>query len=41
VPTASYTLSANVENMTFTGVGNTGTGNALDNIITGGVGTIR
>ena len=36
---ASYTLGADVENLTYTGAGNfTGTGNALDNIITGGVG---
>ncbi len=37
---ASYTLSANVENLVFTGTGTTatfaGTGNALDNIIMGG-----
>ncbi|WP_032831733.1 calcium-binding protein, partial [Pseudomonas sp. GM78] len=37
---ASYTLGADVENLTYTGAGNfTGTGNALDNIITGGVGS--
>ncbi|KPH02758.1 hypothetical protein AEQ67_00010, partial [Pseudomonas sp. RIT-PI-q] len=36
---ASYTLGGNVENLTYTGAGNfTGTGNALANIITGGVG---
>jgi Ca2+-binding RTX toxin-like protein len=35
----SYTLGTNVENLTFIGVGSfTGTGNALDNIITGGAG---
>jgi Ca2+-binding RTX toxin-like protein len=34
-----YTLSANVENLTFTGTGNfIGTGNGLDNAITGGTG---
>ncbi|HKD29625.1 MAG TPA: calcium-binding protein, partial [Xanthobacteraceae bacterium] len=36
---SSYTLTANVENLTYTGIGNfTGTGNALDNVITGGAG---
>ena len=36
---ASYTLGGNVENLTFTGVGNfSGTGNGLDNIITAGAG---
>ena len=36
---ASFTLSAQVENLTFTGVGGfTGTGNAQDNVITGGGG---
>jgi Ca2+-binding RTX toxin-like protein len=36
---ASYTLAANVENLVFTGSGNfTGTGNVLDNSITGGSG---
>src|SRR6185312_3214368 len=36
----SYTLGANVENLTFIGPGNfTGTGNALNNVITGGPGT--
>ncbi|MFJ2685092.1 peroxidase family protein [Pseudomonas sp. NPDC087342] len=36
---ASYTLSANVENLTFTGVGNfVGNGNVLNNVITGGAG---
>ena len=36
---ASYTLPANVENLTFTGSGNfTGTGNSLSNVITGGSG---
>ena len=35
----AYTLGANVENMTFIGSGNfSGTGNALNNIITGGAG---
>lgn len=35
----TYTLGANVENLTFTGVGAfKGTGNALDNTITGGAG---
>lgn len=35
----SYLLDANVENLTFTGVGSfTGTGNALANVITGGTG---
>jgi len=34
-----FTLSANVENLVFTGVGNfAGTGNAQDNVITGGDG---
>ncbi|HEY8117621.1 MAG TPA: hypothetical protein VIE91_00130 [Methylophilaceae bacterium] len=34
-----YTLSANVENLTYTGSGDfTGTGNALNNILTGGDG---
>ncbi len=33
----SYTLGANVEHMLYTGAGNfVGTGNALNNIITGG-----
>jgi VCBS repeat-containing protein len=36
---ANYTLGANLENLTYTGTGNfAGTGNALDNVITGGVG---
>ncbi|MDH1631548.1 peroxidase family protein [Pseudomonas mosselii] len=36
---ASYSLSANVENLTYTGVGNfVGTGNGLNNVITGGAG---
>jgi Ca2+-binding RTX toxin-like protein len=36
---ANYVLGANVENLTYTGVSNfTGTGNALANTITGGVG---
>jgi Ca2+-binding RTX toxin-like protein len=36
---ASYTLGANVENLTYTGLGNfAGGGNTLDNIITGGTG---
>jgi Ca2+-binding RTX toxin-like protein len=36
---SSYTLTDNVENLTFTGyTGFTGTGNALDNVITGGIG---
>nr|WP_320201853.1 calcium-binding protein [Agrobacterium sp. rho-13.3]MDX8311632.1 calcium-binding protein [Agrobacterium sp. rho-13.3] len=36
---ASYTLGTNVENLTFTGSGNfSGTGNALDNVLTGGAG---
>lgn len=35
----NYLLGANVENLTYTGAGNfTGTGNALANTITGGVG---
>src|SRR5262249_17056703 len=35
----TYTLPANVENLTFTGAGNSaGTGNELDNAITGGAG---
>ncbi|MCV9965960.1 calcium-binding protein [Pararhizobium sp. BT-229] len=35
----NYTLTANVENLTYTGTGNfSGTGNAIDNIITGGTG---
>src|SRR5262245_13572384 len=35
----AYTLSANVENLTFTGAGNfAGTGNDLNNTITGGAG---
>ncbi|WCM49899.1 heme peroxidase [Pseudomonas sp. WJP1] len=37
---ASYTLGANVENLTYTGAGNfTGTGNTLANTLTGGVGS--
>ncbi|WP_246015994.1 calcium-binding protein, partial [Azospirillum griseum] len=36
---SSYSLSANVETLTYTGTGNfTGVGNALDNLIQGGVG---
>ncbi|WP_341798259.1 MULTISPECIES: peroxidase family protein [unclassified Pseudomonas] len=36
---ASYTLGANIENLTYTGVGNfSGSGNTLDNIITSGAG---
>lgn len=36
---ASYTLGANVENLTYTGIGNfIGNGNGLNNVITGGVG---
>ncbi|WP_342588882.1 M10 family metallopeptidase, partial [Neorhizobium tomejilense] len=36
---ASYALSANVENLTYTGIGNfSGTGNVLANTITGGAG---
>jgi Ca2+-binding RTX toxin-like protein len=36
---ASYALTANVENLTYTGVGNfTGLGNDLGNVITGGAG---
>ncbi len=35
----AYTLTANVENLTFTGTGNfVGTGNTLANVITGGAG---
>ena len=35
----AYALVANVESLTFTGAGNfTGTGNDLDNTITGGAG---
>src|SRR5213078_3305109 len=37
---ASYTLGTNVENLTYTGAAAfTGTGNTLDNVITGGAGT--
>ena len=37
---SSYTLGANVENLTYTGSGNfTGTGNSLNNAITGGPGS--
>jgi Ca2+-binding RTX toxin-like protein len=37
---ASFTLAANVENLTFTGAGDfTGAGNGLGNVITGGTGT--
>ncbi len=36
---ASYALDANVENLTYTGAGNfAGTGNALDNVLTGAAG---
>ncbi|MDB5563185.1 MAG: heme peroxidase, partial [Hyphomicrobiales bacterium] len=36
---ASYTLAANLENLTYTGLGNfIGNGNALDNVIVGGAG---
>lgn len=36
---AAYTLAANVENLTFVGVGGfAGTGNTLNNVITGGAG---
>jgi Ca2+-binding RTX toxin-like protein len=36
---SSYTLHANVENLTYTGTGNfTGNGNAEKNVITGGIG---
>ncbi|NVM77439.1 Ca2+-binding RTX toxin-like protein [Duganella sp. SG902] len=36
---ATYTLGANVEQLTYTGSGNfTGNGNALDNLIMGGIG---
>jgi Ca2+-binding RTX toxin-like protein len=36
---SSYALGANVENLSFTGTGGfTGTGNGLDNLITGGAG---
>jgi microcystin-dependent protein len=39
VNAASFTLGANIENMTYTGAGTfTGTGNALDNVIIGGTG---
>ncbi|NNU57211.1 M10 family metallopeptidase, partial [Rhizobium indigoferae] len=39
---ASYTLGANVENLTYTGTGAfSGIGNGLDNTITGGVGDDR
>ncbi|MBB4252724.1 Ca2+-binding RTX toxin-like protein [Rhizobium sp. BK008] len=38
----SYTLGSNVENLTYTGTAAfTGTGNALDNVITGGSGANR
>jgi Ca2+-binding RTX toxin-like protein len=37
---STFTLAANVENLTFTGAGNfSGTGNGLGNVITGGGGT--
>jgi VCBS repeat-containing protein len=35
---ASYTLGANVENLLLTGGSATGTGNTLDNVLTGGTG---
>ncbi|MBB4235860.1 calcium-binding protein [Rhizobium esperanzae] len=39
---ATYTLGANVENLTYTGTAAfTGTGNSLDNVITGGSGANR
>ncbi len=39
VAASSYTLSANIENLTFVGAGSfTATGNDLDNVITGGIG---
>lgn len=37
--TLSYTLGANVENLTLFGLGSSGTGNALDNAITGAGGS--
>ncbi|MFD2578643.1 calcium-binding protein [Novosphingobium colocasiae] len=39
---SAFTLGANIENLTYTGLGNfTGTGNALDNVINGGAGIDR
>ncbi len=39
---ASYTLGTNVENLIYTGTASfTGTGNALDNVLTGGTGADR
>ena len=38
IASADFTLSANVENLTLVGDAHSGTGNALDNVLTGGAG---